>query len=339
MVITQLFDAATSTFTYLIFDEENKEAVIIDPVLEQFERDVEQIEQGGLKLTYILETHVHADHITGASLLRKKFDALILTGSQTKLKCADILAEHRERYMFGSYSFEVRHTPGHTKGCVSYVFTNEEQTYVFTGDTLFIRGCGRTDFQGGSSDTLYASVHEQLYSLPSDTIVYPGHDYNGRFSTTIADEKKHNPRLNTDIDKDGFVEIMNNLKLAYPKRIDVSLPANRCCGDVPTQSHFTDVHVDNVANGNFIIIDVREPHECSGTLGQIPGSINLPLGSLAISMRDHEREHKYLMVCRSGKRSVRACQLLSDLGFSNLYNLKGGMTAWNQSQKTERPSC
>jgi len=330
MVITQLFDATTSTFTYLIFDETTRKSIIIDPVLEQHERDVEEITKGGLELEYILETHVHADHITGASLLRKKYDSLILAGSNSRLKCADVLAEDGSSYSFGKSNFVVRHTPGHTRGCVSYVISDEKQNYVFTGDTLFIRGCGRTDFQGGSASTLYQSVHEKLYSLPDDTIVYPGHDYNGRYSTTIGDEKKLNPRLKAAISHDEFVNIMGQLKLSYPKKIDVSLPANRCCGEVPQKENYLDIDVQNLQKERFVIVDVREESEFVGDLGHISGAKNIPLATVTETMKQHERSAHYLLVCRSGRRSRKACDLLAGMGFSHLYNLNGGMIAWNE---------
>ena len=176
----------------------------------------------------IVNTHAHADHITGTHLLKQKVEGLQSVISKASKAKADIHVEPGDRIVFGSRFLEVRATPGHTEGCVSYVA--DDQSFVLTGDTLLIQGCGRTDFQGGSAETLYESVHTQLFSLPASTIVYPAHDYKGRLSSTIGDEVENNPRLGKTKTKDEFVDIMANLNLAYPKKIDVAVPANMRCG-------------------------------------------------------------------------------------------------------------
>ncbi|CEF99331.1 Beta-lactamase-like [Ostreococcus tauri] len=231
LIFRQLFDTSgSSTYTYLLGCPITKEAVLIDPVKEMVERDIAVVDGLGLKLKYAINTHCHADHITGTGDLKKKIPGLKSVISKASLARADMFVEHGDVISFGadssSINLEVRATPGHTDGCVSYVCDN----MVFTGDALLIRGCGRTDFQGGSSEKLFESVRNQLFVLPDETLVYPAHDYQGRTMSTIAEEKALNPRLGVAKTKEEFVEIMNNLKLDYPKQIDKALPANLKCG-------------------------------------------------------------------------------------------------------------
>ena len=182
--IKQLFDYDTWTFTYLLWSEKDANAIIIDPVIEQINRDLNLIEKLGLKLTYILETHIHADHITGASILKEKTGAKICCGSKTGVEGADLLLEDGYTLDVGDFSLDVLHTPGHTEGCTSYYING----YIFTGDTLFIEGTGRTDFQGGCSSSTYESIRNKIFSYPEDTIIYPAHNYKGINSSTIAHE-------------------------------------------------------------------------------------------------------------------------------------------------------
>jgi len=228
MGIRQLFDEESSTYTYLLWDSNTKDAVLIDPVDTQVDRDLQVVKDEGLCLRYGLNTHAHADHITGTGLLRQKVQnlkSIISTASKAK---ADIHVGSGDKIEFGGRYLSVRATPGHTEGCVSYV--SDDETMVFTGDALLIQGCGRTDFQGGSASTLYDSVHKQLFSLPDECTVYPAHDYKGRSSSKIGKEKQTNPRLGSAKSKDEFEEIMKNLNLSYPKKIDVAVPANMRCG-------------------------------------------------------------------------------------------------------------
>lgn len=222
----QLFEEETSTHTFLLFDADTKEGILIDSVKEKAERDLKLIDELGVKLLYLVETHVHADHITAADDIRQKTGARVVYGDQAGVDCADITLKDGETLSFGKFTFKAISTPGHTSGCTSYQLEN----MIFTGDTILIRGCGRTDFQQGSSEKLYDSVTRKLFSLPDDTLVYPAHDYKGMWVSTIGEEKKFNPRLGNNKRLDEFVEIMNNLNLAYPKKIDVSVPANLKCG-------------------------------------------------------------------------------------------------------------
>jgi sulfur dioxygenase len=222
LIFRQFFELESSTYTYLLADSSSREAIIIDPVKETLQRDLQFISEMQLKLKYILETHVHADHITSAGPMRKATGAQIAMGKTTGVETADLLLDEKETIQFGQQSLQVLLTPGHTNGCTSFVMSDR----VFSGDTLLIRGCGRTDFQGGSSETLFQSVREKILTLPDETLVYPGHDYKGRTCSSIAEEKQHNPRLKMSNSLNDFVEIMENLNLAQPKKIDIAVPAN-----------------------------------------------------------------------------------------------------------------
>jgi len=222
----QLMDRVSCTFSYLLADTETREAILIDPVIELAQRDAKLIKELGFTLKYSLNTHVHADHITGTGVLKKLLPESKSVISSKSKAAADVTVDNREILAFGSHKIEVRETPGHTNGCVTYVCS--AQGMAFTGDALLIRGCGRTDFQEGDADTLYSSVYSQIFSLPDNFRLFPAHDYNGFMDTTVEEEKKYNPRLSKS--REEFVEIMKNLNLPYPKKIDVALPANKVCG-------------------------------------------------------------------------------------------------------------
>jgi glyoxylase-like metal-dependent hydrolase (beta-lactamase superfamily II) len=226
MIFRQLFDKESSTYTYLLGDPTTGEAALIDPVLEQIERDVKLVGELGLKLTVVLDTHVHADHVTAAGALRTRTGARTHFSANGGPECADVLLSDGADVKLGSTTIRAFSTPGHTSTCMSYVWNGR----VFTGDALLIRGCGRTDFQEGDPALLWRSVHEKLFSLPDDTCVYPAHDYRGQTSSTIGEEKKHNPRLGGAATLDSFVELMKNLDLPPPAKIHEAVPANRACG-------------------------------------------------------------------------------------------------------------
>ncbi|KAJ0230052.1 Persulfide dioxygenase ETHE1 [Hirschfeldia incana] len=243
LLFRQLFENESSTYTYLLADvsHPDKPALLIDPVDKTVDRDLKVINELGLKLIYAMNTHVHADHVTGTGLLKTKVPGVRSVISKASGSKADVFVEHGDKVSIGDIYLEVRATPGHTAGCVTYV-TGEgpdqpQPRMAFPGDAVLIRGCGRTDFQGGSSDQLYESVHSQIFTLPKDTLIYPAHDYKGYEVTTVGEEMKHNPRLTKD--KETFKSIMSNLNLPYPKMIDVALPANMVCGlqDLPSQAN------------------------------------------------------------------------------------------------------
>ncbi|XYJ12540.1 MBL fold metallo-hydrolase [Telluria sp. B2] len=221
----QLFDTESSTFTYILATQAGGEAVLIDPVDEHWERDLEHLRRLDLKLAYVLETHAHADHVTSAGKLRELTGAKAAVPSGCGIPPADVQLNDGDVIRFGGEEILVLHTPGHTAGSMSYVWRNN----VFTGDTLLINGCGRTDFQSGSADALFDSVTKKLFSLPDDMLMWPGHDYKGQVVSTIGWEKQHNARL-AKCSREEFVQLMAELDLPKPKRIDVAVPANQNLG-------------------------------------------------------------------------------------------------------------
>uniref|UniRef100_A0A2M4ALB8 Persulfide dioxygenase ETHE1, mitochondrial n=1 Tax=Anopheles triannulatus TaxID=58253 RepID=A0A2M4ALB8_9DIPT len=230
----QLFDEQSHTYSYLLADIVSKEAILIDPVLEQAKRDAKLIEELGFTLKFALNTHMHADHVTGTGYLKQLLPGTLSVISKNSGAKADRHLEDNETVKFGRHELRALSTPGHTNGCMTFVI--DEQGCAFTGDTLLIRGCGRTDFQEGDSRTLYRSVHDRIFTLPENFRLFPAHDYKGNMETTVAEEKRYNPRLTKDIE--AFAELMGNLNLPYPKMIDKAVPANRECGlfDIPKEA-------------------------------------------------------------------------------------------------------
>ena len=227
MLFRQLFDDASSTYTYLLADPASGEAVIIDPVSERLERDITLIEELGLTLRYAIDTHVHADHVTAAGRLRERLGCITAISAQAGVDCANLLLREGDIIRFGTHSLRVLETPGHTNTCLSLVMPDR----VFTGDALLIRGCGRSDFQSGDAERLYHSITGKLFSLPDETRVYPSHDYHGMTLSTIGEEKRHNPRLR--LGHAGFIHFMETLELPYPQRMQEAVPANERCGRNP----------------------------------------------------------------------------------------------------------
>jgi glyoxylase-like metal-dependent hydrolase (beta-lactamase superfamily II)/rhodanese-related sulfurtransferase len=342
MIFRQLFDPQSSTYTYLLADPGSREALLIDPVFEQARRDAALIDELGVKLAWTLETHVHADHVTGAWLLREKLGSRIALSQQSGAEGADRYLKPQDQIAFGKRHVEARPTPGHTSGCITYAL--DDRTMAFTGDALFIRGCGRTDFQGGDARTLYRSVREQIFSLPDRCLVYPGHDYRGLTVTSVGEEKLYNPRLAESIGEGDFAGYMGNLGLPHPKQMEVAVPANLKCGKPEktssldpdwapltytfagiweVQPHWLEEHLRDVQ-----IVDVREPDEFNGPLGHVPGARLIPLGALAKNTENLSKATPLVMVCRSGARSAQATVLLGKAGFEKVANLSGGMLRW-----------
>jgi len=226
--VRQLIDKISWTFTYLLYDFSSLQAALIDPVLDNLQRDLNYIKKLNLNLLYIFETHVHADHITGAHDLRLNTKAKIHYGSKSGVHGADRLLNDGDEIELGKYRIRAIFTPGHTSGCVSYYIEN----YLFTGDSLFIDGSGRTDLQGGSAATLYESINK-LFKLPDETIVFPAHNYDGFTKSTIGEEKKNNSSINLNVSKAEFIKTENKRNRPYPKQIDRALPANINCGRIP----------------------------------------------------------------------------------------------------------
>lgn len=344
MLFRQLFDPQSGTYSYLLADPDSREAVLIDPVFEQVRRDTALLSELDLTLVSTLDTHVHADHVTGAWALRARTRSEIAVSAASGAEGADRLLEDGDRVAFGDRFLGVRATPGHTAGCLTYVLDTEKM--AFTGDCLLIRGCGRTDFQGGDAGALYRSVHAQIFTLPGDCLLYPGHDYRGLTATSVAEEKAFNPRLGGQLSQGDFVGYMNNLGLPHPKQIDVAVPANLHCGrphegrlpeDEPGWAPLTFTFAgiweiapqwleENLAAVQ--VVDVREPDEFDGPLGHIPGALPIPLGSLAARTGELSADRPIVAVCRAGGRSAQATTILGRAGFSRCANLAGGMLRW-----------
>ena len=343
LVFRQLFDPVSSTYTYLLAEAGSREAVLIDPVFEQARRDRALVEELGLTLRWTLETHVHADHVTGAWLHKQHLGSRIALAGASGAQGADRLLVDNDRVEFGRRALEVRATPGHTSGCLTYVL--DDHSMAFTGDALLIRGCGRTDFQQGSASALFQSVRGRIFSLPDDCWLFPAHDYRGLTSSSVGEERMFNPRLGGQILEEDFVGYMAHLGLPHPKQIDAAVPANLRCGrpkhaeaggapewapltytfagiwEVPPdwlEEHLRDVQ----------IVDVREPDEFTGSLGHIPGARLLPLGALVARAEELSKERPIVTVCRSGARSAQASVLLHKAGFDRVANLAGGMLRW-----------
>ncbi len=226
MLFRQLFDRESCTYTYLIADYFTKQAVLVDPVIDQLERDLRLLQELGLNLQYCLETHIHADHVTATGRLRELTGCWGVVPKKAQANCADRYLDDGEIITLGEVELEAIATPGHTDSHLAYLVN---KTHLLTGDALFIRGCGRTDFQGGNPGVLYDSVKSKLFTLATDTLVYPGHDYRGRTVSTIGEEKQYNPRFQGK-DRTSFIHLMNNLDLPHPKKMMEAVPANQKCG-------------------------------------------------------------------------------------------------------------
>lgn len=230
MIFRQLHEPLSGTYTYLLGCEETAQAILIDPVISAMERDLAEVRRLGLTLAYTVDTHIHADHITAALEMKRAVGSKIAAPAHDRLACTEVGIEEGIPFQFGSITLQPLHTPGHTDGHFAYLFNDR----VFTGDALLIEGCGRTDFQNGDADALYRSVREKLFTLRDEVLVYPAHDYQQRFVSSIAQEKKRNPRLGAEKTVEEFREIMANLNLPYPQFIDYAVPGNRQCGVCPS---------------------------------------------------------------------------------------------------------
>ncbi|MHC4107637.1 MAG: MBL fold metallo-hydrolase [Planctomycetota bacterium] len=353
MLFRQLLDPETSTYSYLLADEATREAILIDSVREQVPRDAELLDELELDLTHVLETHVHADHVTGGGQLRERLGCRLVVGVRSGVLTADRQVAEGDAIRFGRHTLEVRETPGHTDGCVSYVCHKEGM--AFTGDALLIRGCGRTDFQQGDARTLFVSVREKILNLPHATRLYPGHDYRGRTVTTVAEEKRFNPRLGDAKSVEQFVELMGRLGLAYPRRMDEAVPANMASGITepepaspsslpsdgwaPVKRTASGVPVVDAewlaANRDAVrLVDVREHIEFCGPLGHVEGAELVPLALLSERARNWDRDAPVVTVCAYGTRSGKAACLLGDQGFARVASLHGGMVRWTDDGRS-----
>lgn len=344
LIFRQLFDQQSSTYTYLLADSAAREAVLVDPVFDQVRRDTALIDELGLRLLYTIDTHVHADHVTGAWMLKRRTGSQIAISAASGAEGADRYLSHGDRCEFGTRYLVVRATPGHTNGCISLVLDNE--TMAFTGDCLLIRGTGRTDFQRGDPHAMFQAVHNHIFTLPASCLLYPAHDYRGLTVTSVAEERRFNPRLGGELCEDDFAGYMTNLRLPHPKQIDLAVPANLKCGVAssdPTQlaepnwapltynfSGIWEINAQWLEENlrSVQIIDVREPDEFDGPLGRIPEARLISLGELAPRAGELVRDRPIVTVCRAGGRSAQATVILRQSGFESVANLAGGMLRW-----------
>jgi glyoxylase-like metal-dependent hydrolase (beta-lactamase superfamily II)/rhodanese-related sulfurtransferase len=343
LVFRQLHDQTSATYTYLLADRTANEAVLIDPVFEQARRDAALLRELGLRLAYTIDTHVHADHVTAAWLLKRSVGSRIALSAASGGRGMDVPLRDGDRIRFGARYLTALATPGHTNGCMTLVL--DDRSMAFTGDALLIRGCGRTDFQQGSARELYRSIKQRIFTLPDECSIFPAHDYRGQTSSSVREEKSYNPRLGGERSEEDFVGFMANLGLPHPKQMDVAVPANLQCGHVeaaeralgpawaPLRYTFSGVDeidpewvAENAARVQ--IIDVREPHEYRGELGHVPGARLVPLGDLARELPSFDKDKPIVTVCRSGGRSAQAVTILGKAGYTKAANLAGGMLSW-----------
>ena len=361
MIFKQLFDPETATYTYLIGDPHAKEAVIIDPVNTHIDNYLKLLQELGLQLKYALETHVHADHITAGGLLRQRLGVQTAVSELCGAETADIQIQDGDIFTFGdNQQITAIATPGHTPGSISYLWRD----HLFTGDSLLIGGCGRTDFQGGDASALFDSITQRLFTLPDETLVYPGHDYQGRRVSNIIEERTTNPRL-ANKSRQQFIDIMANLKLPKPRLIEEAVPANLFCGLDETQRHdaiaatpsnpplrqttsiqdlvaevkqqITEVSVATakqlLAAGNIVLVDTREESEFAA--GYIENALLLPRGVLEFKLGNtpelSDKNKAVLLYCRSGNRSALAAKAMQQLGYTNVLSMAGGYEAWIKS--------
>jgi sulfur dioxygenase len=344
MIFRQLFDPVSSTFTYLLGDTSSGEALIVDPVLEHWQRDAALLQELGLRPVTTLETHVHADHVTGAWWLKHEFGCEIALSAASGAEGADRLLRHDDRVAFGTRHLQVHATPGHTRGCLTYVL--DDESLALTGDCLLIRGTGRTDFQQGDAHEMFRSIRNQIMTLPGECLIYPAHDYRGLTVSSVAEERRLNPRVADRVGERDFLGFMHNLNLPHPKLLDVAVPANLRVGrpDAPVATgavpdwaplHFTLAGIWEIEPSCFAelssavqLIDVRDAEEFTGPLGHIRGAKLIPLDELANQIGALSRDVPIVAVCRSGCRSAQAVVLLQKAGIKQVANLCGGMLRW-----------
>ena len=341
LLFRQLYDIESGTFTYLLADEKNREGIIIDSVYERHERDLALINELQINLRYAIETHCHADHVTAAWLIRQQTSCQVAASKASDIQGLDMALSAGDTLTFGEFSLQVRATPGHTPGCISLFLP--EPAMVFTGDCLLIRGCGRTDFQQGSAALLYHSITEQLFSLPNETLLCPGHDYDGRTTSTIGEEKALNPRVGGDANERDFVGFLDNLQLPHPKKIAIAVPANLKLGEpdtppvIPDWAPVTTTYAGILevspqwvaAHGDEVhILDVRTRVETEEEPVQVAAAQLIPLNELRDRLTEVPTNRPVVTLCRSGRRSVMAFDILRKAGWAEVANIKGGLLAW-----------
>ena len=338
MIFRQLFDSVSSTYTYLIASRRGGEALIIDPVLEKVDRYLQLVRELDLRLVKAVDTHLHADHITGLGALRDRTHCITVMGEQSHADVVSMRVSEGDRVQIEGVSMQALYTPGHTDDSYSFLMGDR----VFTGDTLLIRGTGRTDFQNGNAHAQYDSIFNKLLKLPDDTLIYPAHDYKGDTVSTIGEEKRFNPRLSVK-SVDEYVDLMNNLKLPNPKMMDIAVPANMQVG----------LHQEEIARKGWAVkasdaltlrsrpdvavVDLREKSEREKH-GSIPGALHAPYTDLNENIGPGGMLHelaattgkRVLFYCAFGERSAMAVQAAQDAGIKTACHIEGGIDAWKR---------
>jgi sulfur dioxygenase len=339
MIFRQLFDATSGTYTYLLASRRGGEALIIDPVLERVDRYLQLIGELDLKLVKAIDTHLHADHITGLGALRDRTRCVTVMGEQSGVDVVSMRIADGDRLGIEGISLDVAYTPGHTDDSYSFIMPDR----VFTGDTLLIRGTGRTDFQNGDPRSQYESIFHRLLRLPEETMVFPAHDYKGDTVSTIGEEKRYNPRLQVK-SVDEYVALMNNLNLSNPKMMDVAVPANMRQGLAQQEiarrgwAMTAEQAKALVGTRDSVLIDLRERAEREKH-GMIPGSLHAPYPDLQGNIQEGGMLHelasatnkRLVFYCAFGERSAMAVQAAQDAGLATACHIHGGMGAWKKA--------
>ena len=327
MIFRQFFDSVSSTYTYLIASGKGREALIIDPVLEKTDQYIKLLHELDLRLVKVIDTHIHADHISGIAELRDKTKCITIMGEHAPGDVVSMNVKDNESVSIDKINLKALYTPGHTDDSYSFLMNDR----VFTGDTLLIKGTGRTDFQNGDPYDAYNSIFERLLKLPEETLIYPAHDYKGENVSTIGEEKKFNPRLQVS-SAEEYANIMNNLNLSNPKMMDVAVPANKNLGfKIDNQKKLNGIKfndIKTIANdNNLTLIDLREDHEIKHR-PSLPNSTHIPYSKLQefLTSRKEEIKNKILVFyCAIGERSALAIQVCIGYKMKNVYHLVGGI--------------
>jgi glyoxylase-like metal-dependent hydrolase (beta-lactamase superfamily II)/rhodanese-related sulfurtransferase len=339
MIFRQLFDSVSGTYSYLLASRAGGEAMILDPVLERVDRYCQLLRELDLKLVKAVDTHLHADHVTGLGELRDRTQCVTIMGEQTKADVVAMRVADGDKVTIEGITLDVMYTPGHTDDSYSYLMGDR----VFTGDTLLIRGTGRTDFQNGSARAQYDSIFNRLLKLPDETMVFPAHDYKGDTVSTIGEEKRYNPRLQVR-SADEYVELMNSLKLPNPKMMDVAVPANMHVGlhqdELAKQGlAFTAIEaIEGLGRPDILLVDLREIAE-RDKHGTLPGALHAPYPSIGDSLKPGGmlREvasatgRRVVFFCAYGERSAMAVAAAKQAGLNNPAHIAGGIDAWKKA--------
>ncbi len=339
MIFRQLFDSVSGTYSYLLASRAGGEALILDPVLEKADRYCQLLRELDLRLVKAVDTHLHADHVTGLGELRDRTQCITIMGEQSKADVVSMRVSDGDKVMIEGLSLDVMYTPGHTDDSYSYLMGDR----VFTGDTLLIRGTGRTDFQNGSSRAQYDSIFNRLLKLSDETMVFPAHDYKGDTVSTIGEERRYNPRLQVR-SVDEYIELMANLKLPNPKMMDVAVPANMHVGlhqeELARQGLALSAcdAIASLGRPDILLVDLRENSE-RAKHGTISGALHTPYPSIGENLQPGGilREvaaatgRRVVFFCAFGERSAMAVAAAKSAGLANTAHIEGGIDAWKKA--------